>query len=227
MHTPSLYTVLATDAAYLGALVSDFNAGDIAFVQSTGLYYQYVDLPAPGPAGTIASAAGGYFEPWAVAPAGSAIYGSFSDSATQNFVAGSAFAVQYDTNEGAVGVSIENNALGFPTRMKVAASGIYAFTVSPQLVHSGGGDETVTFWARLSETNVPRSSSKVMLGNNNTTVLPFLELILSMTAGQYVEWIFYADPGTSIALQASPAVVGPPAIPAIPSVIAGVKRLGS
>lgn len=65
MHTPGLYTVLASTDIELGALSSNFNAGDLAYVQSTALYYRYVDLVAPGPAGSITSVAGGYFEPLA------------------------------------------------------------------------------------------------------------------------------------------------------------------
>jgi hypothetical protein len=92
------------------------------------------------------------------------------------------------------------------------------------MLHTGGGTETITFWARVNGTNLPNSASSIEMGNNNNRTLPYIPLLVSMTAGQYLEWVFLASTGTNIRVEAFPAVVGPPAIPAIPSVIAGVYR---
>ncbi len=169
---------------------------------------------------------------WTPTPVGSAlqaVYGSFSDSSDQPFVPGDVLVVKYDTVEAANGVSVANDPLTLrPTRITVSQAGVYAFTLSPQILHTGGGTEIITFWMRQSGVgNVPNSASSFEMGNNNNRVLPFIEVILSMSAGQYVEWAFTASTGTNVSLEHFGAVVGPPAIPAIPSVIAGVKRLGS
>ena len=159
-----------------------------------------------------------------------AVYGSFSDTTDQIFSPGVALVVQFDTVEAANGVSVVNDPITLrPTRLTVSQNGVYSFTVSPQMLHTGGGTETITFWARLGGTNIPRSASSFQMGNNNNRTIPFIELITPMTAGQYVEWVFYASTGTNVSLEAFPPVVAPPAggIPAIPSVIAGVKLIGS
>jgi hypothetical protein len=119
-----------------------------------------------------------------------------------------------------------NPSLSKPTRLTVTSAGVYSFGISPQILHTGGGTETITFWARVNGVNVPNSASSFEMGNNNNRVLPYIELVMPMTAGQYLEWVFTASSGTSVTLEAFPAVAGPPAIPAIPSAIATVKYLG-
>lgn len=157
-----------------------------------------------------------------------AVYGSFSDNSDQAFVAGSASVVQFNTTEEANGVFVTNDPVsGRPTRLTVAQAGKYAFTISPQILHTGGGGEIITFWMRRSGVDVPNTGSSLEMGNNNNRTLPYIEILLSMVDGQYVEWVFTASTGTNVSLEHYPAVVGPPAVPAIPSVIAGVKRLGN
>ncbi|NBO09491.1 MAG: hypothetical protein EBV30_09150 [Actinobacteria bacterium] len=156
----------------------------------------------------------------------SPIYGSFSDSTDQLFVVGDVMVVKYNTNESASGVSVANDPVsGRPTRITVSQTGVYAVSLSPQILHTGGGTEIITFWARIDGINVPRSASSLEMGNNNNRTLPYIELILSLTANQYVEWVFTASTGTNVTLEAYPAVAGPPAIPAIPSVILSIKRI--
>jgi hypothetical protein len=155
-----------------------------------------------------------------------AVYGSFSDNADQPLVAGTPATVRFNTTEGANGVSVQNNGLGVPTRLTVAAAGLYEFSLSPQLLHTGGGTTTITFWAQTNTGTVPRSASSLEMGNNNNRTLPFIGLILPMAAGDWLEWVFLST-GANTSLEHFPAVVGPPAIPDIPSVIAAVKLLGT
>lgn len=157
-----------------------------------------------------------------------AIYGIFSDSTDQLLPTGSSLTVQFNTTENSNGVFIANNLeiIPRPTRITVSQDGVYAFTLSPQLFHSGGGTEIITFWMQKDGVNVPNSTSSLEMGNNNNRNLPYIEIILPMLAGQYVEWLFTASSGTNITLEAYPASIGPVSIPANPSVIAGVRRLG-
>lgn len=185
--------------------------------------------PAAPAAGNVLTWNGAAWAPAGLTSASlQAIYGSFSDSTDQAFVPGGAFVVKYDTVEGANGVSVVNDPITLrPTRITVAQAGIYALTLSPQILHTGGGTEIITFWLRLDGGNVPRSASSLEMGNNNNRTLPYIEVILPMAAGQYVEWVFTSSTGTNLTLEAFPEVVGPIAIPAIPSVIAGVKLIGT
>lgn len=153
-----------------------------------------------------------------------AVWGQFSDSTDQSF-AGGTFVVKYNTTEGSNGVSIVNDPVTLrPTRITVAQSGVYAINISPQLVHTGGGTETITFWAKLDGGTIPRSASSLEMGNNNNRTLPFVEIVLPMNAGQYFEWVFTASVGTDLSLKQFPANG---TAPAIPSVIVNVKRLGA
>ena len=150
-------------------------------------------------------------------------YGSFSDSSDQPFVIGSPLVVKFNTTEYADGISVTNDPItGRPTRLTVALDGIYQFELSPQILHTGGGTEIVTFWPRINGVAVPRSASSLEMGNNNNRTLPFFILLTPMTAGQYVEWLFTATTGTNLSLEHF-AAAG--AVPAIPSVIANVTRV--
>ena len=167
-----------------------------------------------------------YWQGYQVGGTGSTIYGAFSDDTDQPLTAGVPSTVKLNTTDLSNGITVANDALGNPTRITVPANGIYSFGISPQLLHTGGGTVIITFWARVDGTNVPNSSSSLEMGNNNNRTLPFLQLDLQMNAGQYLEWVFLST-GTNTSLEHFPAVVGPPAVPAIPSVIVTAKRISS
>jgi hypothetical protein len=151
------------------------------------------------------------------------VYGSFSDSTAQTIPAlPGTLSVQYNTVELAGGVTVANNGLGNPTRLTVPVDGIYAFDISAQMNHTGGGSENITFWAQVNGTAVPRSGSTFEIGGSINRMLPFVRLCVSMTAGQYLEWLFGAQAGTGTVLAQFAAAGG---VPAIPSVIANVNRI--
>lgn len=150
-------------------------------------------------------------------------YGQFSDTTDQVLVAATPKVVQFNTTDAAVGVSVVDPGTG-PTQLTVAASGTYRFDISLQMLNTGGGGATITFWARVNGTNVPNSASSIEMGNNNNRTLPYVALITPMNAGDYVEWVVLST-GVNTSIEHFAAVVGPPAVPAIPSVIAGVLRL--
>lgn len=146
-------------------------------------------------------------------------YGQFSNSTDQVLVAGTPTLVQFNTTDFSVGVAV--NAL---TQLTVAATGTYRFDISLQMLNSGGGGSTIIFWPRLNGTNIPNSASSIEMGNNNNRTLPYVMTFVTLTAGQYVEWVVQAS-GANTSIEHFNAVVGPPAIPAIPSVIATVTRV--
>jgi hypothetical protein len=167
----------------------------------------------------------GYLPPFAAA--GQAIYGQFSDTSDQPLTSGVNYIAHYNTIESSNGITLTNDPLtGRPTRITVPQDGVYEFCCSPQFLHTGGGTVTITFWARLDGANLPRSASSIEMGNNNNRALPYVSLILPMTAGQFLEWDFYVV-GTNTSLETFPAVVGPPAVPQIPSLIVSAKLIGS
>lgn len=156
---------------------------------------------------------------------GAGVYGVFSDSTDQALTPNVPLAVQLDTVELAGGVTVVNDPITLrPTRITVPVSGIYSLDVSPQMLHTGGGGVTITFWARIDGVNVDRTGTSFEMGNNNNRTCPFLQIEVALNAGQYFEWIFMST-GTNTSLEQFPAVAGPPAVPAIPSVIVNCKRL--
>ena len=157
---------------------------------------------------------------WTPSALPTATIGSFSDSTSQPIPASVVYYVRYNTTELSAGVVVQNDGLGNPTQIKVNVTGTYAFSISPQMLKGGAGATVADFWLVINGTPVPRSASRFALPNN-TEVLPYLEIIVPMTAGQYAQWAFYTT-GTNVSIIAAGAS---PPIPAAPSVIVGVKRI--
>lgn len=148
----------------------------------------------------------------------------FSDSTDQPLAAATPAVVRFNTTDYASGgIAVVDPGTG-PTQLTVGTTGVYRFDVSFQFLNAGGGGSTITFWARVNGVNVPNSASSIEMGNNNNRTLPYVALLLPMIGGQYLEWVVLAT-GAGTSLEHFNAVVGPPAVPAIPSVIAGVYRL--
>ena len=152
-----------------------------------------------------------------------AVFGQFSSSQTQTVTSdGGTIVIEYDTVEEANGVSITNNLGGHPTRITVDDPGLYEITISPQVNKPTGTPGTIYLWPSQDGIAVPRSNSTCDVGGNVKTVLPFVAYFFSMDAGGYVEFNMKAtDSGTNII-----AVAASGSVPAAPSVIIGVKRVG-
>lgn len=134
--------------------------------------------------------------------------------------------VFFESGSGA-GVSCVDPGTGFNTQITVAASGVYSFSLSPQLYKSaGGGVAEVSFWLRKNGTDVPATASLIEIPNT-THALPFVEIILPMNAGDYVEWVAHASLA-NVTMESEPASAAPALVrPAAPSVICTVKYLGT
>lgn len=165
----------------------------------------------------------GYTLPSGAGGAALTAIGQFSNSTDQVLVTGTPTLVQFNTTDYASNVSVVDPGTG-PTRLTVGLGGIYRFDISLQMLNTGGGGSTVTFWPRLNGTDVLNSASSIEMGNNNNRTLPYVAIVLQMSLGQYVEWVIVST-GTNTSIEHFPADAGPPAIPAIPSAIAGVFRV--
>lgn len=149
-----------------------------------------------------------------------AVYGQFTSNVDQPLVANTNTIVTYNQVAGANGVSVVAGS-----QITVAQAGVYEFGISLQMLHTGGTPITVIFWLLKNGTRVPDSASSLEMGNNNNRTIPFVPIILSMNAGDQVEWAVRSS-GNNTSVEHFNEDV-PNAIPAIPSVIASVKRLGS
>jgi hypothetical protein len=77
--------------------------------------------------------------------------------------------------------------------------------------------------------NIARSASQVVVPNNGQT-FPVCSYTLQLNGGpantgEYVS-VFFSSASTNIRALAVPAVVGPPAEPAVPSIIVNLTQVG-
>lgn len=159
-----------------------------------------------------------------------AVYGQFYSNIDQPIADGGVgISVLYfeSTSPGANGVSAVDPGTGFASQLTVAAAGVYAFTLSPQLFKAAGaGAGQVTFWARKNGSDIAESCSFVNI-TNNQYVLPFIELMYPMAAGDYIEWVAHANT-INVTVEQEPESFAPAIVrPAAPSIIAGVKLIGT
>jgi hypothetical protein len=112
------------------------------------------------------------------------------------------------------------------TRVTFAAAGTYALTPNLQLTNTDTADHDATIWFALDGVNIPRSATKITVpkaadGGNAFFQISFY---VTVTAGQYVQ-VLWLPENTAVRLDHTAAVVGPPAIPAIPSAIMSAERI--
>ena len=150
---------------------------------------------------------------------GTGVYGVFSDSTDQTFSANTATALTLNTTEETNGTYI-----GSPTsRIYVNQNGVYNIAFSAQLVHTAGGNETISIWLRKNGTDVSRSNTNVVLEGNNGAVVTAWNWMLTLSANDYVE-IMFSTTDTDIKLDAS-ATATSPTRPATPSLIVTVNQV--
>ena len=148
------------------------------------------------------------------------IYAQFSSSNTQTVTAvNTPTALTYTDTELTVG-----NITYSGSQVTVPVTGNYSFIPSIQFDKSGGGTSTVDFWFRINGTDVPRSATQLAVVAQTGETFGTVEVILSLTAGQYVE-IMIASADATMAATAFPVQTTPYNRPAIPSIILTVKRL--
>ncbi len=108
------------------------------------------------------------------------------------------------------------------SRITVSVAGIYEVYYSIQIHRTAGGSTTFTYiWLAKNGTAVPDTNGRVAVVSNTGDSLPIVPYILSLNAGDYLEFVAQADNDHVQALALSPAYG-----PFIPSIIAGIKRVG-
>jgi hypothetical protein len=142
-------------------------------------------------------------------------YGSFYSSVDQTDGV-TPFAIAAENTADAAGVSMELNLAGKKTRMTFANAGTYNIQFSAQLHNKGGGGSgnTVNIWFRLNENNIANSDTKVTVPSNAPYVVAAWNFIQSVTAGQYIELIWFTD-NVNIILEHEDATATSPAIPSV------------
>ena len=101
--------------------------------------------------------------------------------------------------------------------------GVYDIQFSAQLQHNGGTKTTINIWFRQNGVDIPNSDTKLDISSGQFLVAAW-DLMVQITApGQYVELVWLAN-NSNCSSVSSPAVIGPPSSPAIPSLIVSVTQ---
>jgi len=147
-------------------------------------------------------------------------HGSFSSTAIQSITANTVLRLEYDTTDvPPVGVSLITGNIAFA----VTAAGVYKVLASVQLDKTTGGNAVVVLFPSVDEQPVPNSSTFLTVNQNQQDIMT-IEWFLTLTATQVVSINLYTTSSGCRAL-AVPAELGPPAIPAVPSIIATILRI--
>ena len=142
-------------------------------------------------------------------------YGSFYSSVDQTDGT-NPYAMAAENTADADGVSMALNLAGKKTRMTFANAGTYNIQFSAQLHNTGGGGSgnTVNIWFRLNENDIANSDTKVTVPSNAPYVVAAWNFIVSVTAGQYIEIMWFTD-NANIILEQENATATHPAIPSV------------
>lgn len=142
-------------------------------------------------------------------------YGSFYSSLDQTD--GTTPHLMYAENTAdADGVTMELGDEATKSQMTFAHTGTYNIQFSAQLHNTGGGGSgnTVNIWFRLNGSDIANSDTKVTAPSNAPYVVAAWNFLVSVTAGDYVELVWFTD-NANIIIEQENATVNHPAIPSL------------
>jgi hypothetical protein len=143
-------------------------------------------------------------------------YCFFYDTAKQNTNVSTATAVKFNFQQLTNNINITNNSTGNPTKILIAAAGIYQVDYHLQFIKSDAGADEIIVWFRknnaaISNTNYTYSIQG--LGIKNNVINNFL---LELAANDYIE-LFYSVKNANTVLQGTLSSTVTPSRPATPS----------
>ena len=153
-------------------------------------------------------------------------YAAFSDVTDQTGSTTVPAAVKFGTTEVAgAGITMVTDGTNL-TRMTFAAAGTYAVMPNLQLTNTDGNDHDVTIWFALNGTNIARSTTKITVPKATDGGNAFFQIVFyaTVTASQYIQ-VYWLPENVAVTLDFTVPVIGPPAIPAIPSAIISAERI--
>lgn len=110
--------------------------------------------------------------------------GAFYDTSVQTLASNVSGAMTFNSITVSDGISVTSNS-----RLTVTKTGTYNIQFSSQFVPTNGC--SVYIWLRKNGTNVSYSNTEVHMQNPNEAVVASWNFIETLTAGQYVELIWY------------------------------------
>lgn len=112
------------------------------------------------------------------------------------------------------------------SRVYVAETGVYNIQFSAQFDKSSGAAANIYIWLRINGADVPNSASHVTIQGTTAEFIAAWNFMLILQANDYFE-LAWASTDTNVVIAAKAASVGPPVIPAVPSVILTVSWISN
>jgi hypothetical protein len=172
---------------------------------------------------------------WSVRKDGELTVGTIPFARLQNNSIGSFYSTADQTGSVSTPTAFTfSNTVAFSSGISIASSsqitfanaGTYLCSVSVQFQNSDSSNHTAKVWYRINGSDVTASASvvtvpKIADGGNTVFELTFIE---QLTAGQYIQ-VMWLPADVDVTADHTAAVVGPPAVPAIPSVLFYAHRI--
>lgn len=146
-------------------------------------------------------------------------YGSFYSTVTQpNVGIGQVNTMAFDTAAEATGVFIANS-----TELTFANAGVFNVQFSAQFDKTDAGDDELDIWISKNGIDVEWTNTRVTVHGNDGKAVPSWNFMLSMGAGDYLEF-HWSSPDANMRILALPAQTGPTR-PSIPSIILTAQQV--
>ena len=141
------------------------------------------------------------------------------DLTTQTIAAtNTAQVIEYSTVGEAQGISLVSSS-----RITLPAPGVYQFSVSA-VVQATASNKILGIWFRKNGSDVTASNTRVVCLNGEPTILSVVINLPCTTPGDYYE-LWMGGTHTSAGIYYTAATAGPPAEPAVPSIIVTVVQV--
>ena len=153
---------------------------------------------------------------------GNSYYGSFYHTASMDILAsGSIYSMSLSTTDFASGISIQGPD---QSHITFANPGVYDIQFSAQITKTSGTKSNVFIWLNQNGTPVPNTNTDVTLagGSGDRIVAAWNFFVSTSTPNEYAQLMYAGTIGNVRFLYETGSV----AIPAIPSLIVTVNRVG-
>jgi hypothetical protein len=172
---------------------------------------------------------------WSVRKDGELTVGTIPFARLQNNSIGSFYSTADQTGSITTPTAFTfSNTVGFSTGISIvsnsqitfANAGTYLCSISVQFANSDSSEHDATVWYRINGTDATASASvitvpKTSVGGKIVFELTFIE---QLTAGQYIQMMWLPE-DVDVTADHTAATAGPPAVPAIPSVLFYAHRI--
>lgn len=134
--------------------------------------------------------------------------------------ADTAYSITYDTPAMSSGISLDGTN---PERIVFEESGTYLLAFSAQITSTSSKTVEFRFWPKINGTDVPGSTIRANLHQNNASIVVSRSAIFTMTAGDYLE-VMWATDSTNGYLEASAATAYAPSAPSTSLSITRIRQ---